>query len=67
MVQSVERQAVGFYSGHDLVVREFEPHMGLRSGSTEPAWDSLSPSVCPSPTCTCAHVKNYNMLFLYYI
>ena len=34
-----------FGSGHDLTVREFEPHIGLRTDSVEPAWDSLSPSL----------------------
>ena len=29
----------------------FKPHVGLCAGSTEPAWDSLSPPfLCPSPT-----------------
>ena len=30
----------------------FEYCMGLCTGSKEPAWGSLSPSLCPSPTCT---------------
>ena len=30
-------------SGHDLTVREIEPHAGLCPASAEPAWDSLSP------------------------
>ena len=34
-----------FGSGHDLTVREFEPHFGLCVDSTEPAWDSFSPSM----------------------
>ena len=33
---------LGFCSGHDLTDREFEPCIGLRSVSEEPAWDSLS-------------------------
>ena len=32
-------------SGHDLMVREFEPRVGLRADSAEPASDSLSPSL----------------------
>ena len=31
-----------FSSGHDLTVREFEPHIGLCTDGAEPAWDSLS-------------------------
>ena len=31
-----------FGSGHDLMVRGFEPHIGLCVGGAEPAWDSLS-------------------------
>ena len=30
---------------------ELEPHIGLHTDSAEPAWDPLSPSLCPSPTC----------------
>ena len=50
MSQSVKRPTLGFSSGHDLTVCEFEPHTGLCAVSTESAWDSLSPSplsVCP--------------------
>ena len=45
-------RASDFSSGHDLTVSEFEP---LRRGSVltaqslEPASDSVSPSLCPSP------------------
>ena len=49
MAQSVKRPTVGFSPGHDLPVREFEPHIGLRTGSEEPAWDSLSPSLSAPP------------------
>ena len=45
-------------SGHDLVVREIQPHVGLCTDSTEPAWDSFSHSLCPSPS-TCAPVGTY--------
>ena len=38
-----------FGSGHDLVIRESEPQSGLRPDRAEAAWDSLSPSLCPSP------------------
>ena len=33
---------LGFGSGHDLMVCEFEPCIGVCAGSVEPAWDSLS-------------------------
>ena len=48
------RGSVG--SGHDLTVREFEPHVGLCAASWEPGacvgfcvFFSLSLSLCPSP------------------
>ena len=31
-------------------VHEFEPHVGLCADSVQPAWDSLSFSLCPSFT-----------------
>ena len=50
MAQAVKRLALGLGSGHDLTVHEFEPHVGLCADRTEPAWDSLTPSLslCPS-------------------
>ena len=45
MDQLVERLIPDFSSGHDLTVPEFEPRIGLWADSTEPAWDSLSPSL----------------------
>ena len=36
-----------FGSGDDLRVRGFEPRVRLCADSTEPAWDSLSLSLCP--------------------
>ena len=44
----VKRMTLGFSSGHDLTAHGFEPHIGLRADSVEPAWDSLSPSLSPS-------------------
>ena len=41
-VQSVKRLTLGFGSGHDLAVREFELCVRVRAESVEPAWDSLS-------------------------
>ena len=42
MAQLVKRPTLGFSSGHDLTVHEFEPRTGLCADSVEPAWDSLS-------------------------
>ena len=52
MAQLVTRLTLGFSSGHDLTVREFEPGIGLRAGGAEPAWDSLSPSLSAPPPLT---------------
>ena len=43
--------ASDFDSGHDLMVLEFQPHIGLAAVSAEPSLDplSLSPSSPPSP------------------
>ena len=40
---SVKRPTLNFSSDLDLAVLEFQPHVGLRAVSVEPAWDSLSP------------------------
>ena len=47
--QSTEHLTLDFSSGHDFRVREMEPRMGLCTDSAEPAWDSLSVSLCPLP------------------
>ena len=49
MAQSVEHPALGFSSGHDLTVREFEPRIRLCAVSVEPAWDSLPALSAPTP------------------
>ena len=41
MAQPVKSLTPGFGSGHDLMVREFNPHAGLCADGAEPAWDSL--------------------------
>ena len=43
--QWVKHPTLGFCSGHDFTVHEFEPHVGLCAGSAEPGWDCLSPSL----------------------
>ena len=49
MAQLVEHLTLDFGSGHDLVVREIEPCVGLSADCVDPAWNSLPPSLCPSP------------------
>ena len=43
MAQLVKHPTLGFTSGHDLTVGEFEPHVGLCTDRVDPAWNSLSP------------------------
>ena len=40
--QSVKHPTLSFSLGHDLTVRESEPHMGIFIEGAGPAWDSLS-------------------------
>ena len=47
MAQLAKHLTLDFGSGHDLMIREFEPHMGLCADSAEPTWHSLS--LCISP------------------
>ena len=49
MAHLVKCPTLDFGSGHDLMVRENEPHIGICSGSTQPAWDSLSLSLSALP------------------
>ena len=42
MAQLVKCPTLDFSSGHDLVVHEFEPLIGLCTSSVELAWDSFS-------------------------
>ena len=42
VAQSVKCLTLGFSSGYDLVIGEFQPHIKLHADSAEPAWDSLS-------------------------
>ena len=44
-IQALKRLTLGFGSGHDLMVREFDPHIRLRAEGAEPAWDSFSLSL----------------------
>ena len=45
-------QASDFSSGHDLTVREFEPHVRLCADSAEPTSDPLSSSLSAPPPLT---------------
>ena len=45
----VKRPTPDLGSGHDLMVFEFQPLIGLCTDSVEPAWDSLSPSLSAPP------------------
>ena len=48
-----------FGSGDDLVVREFEPCLGLCADSSEPASESVSPSLsAPPPLTRCVSLKH---------
>ena len=58
MAQLVERPTLGFHSGHDLTVLEFEPCVGLSTDGAEPAWDPLSPSLSAHPSLTALSLKN---------
>ena len=49
MVQSVECLTLDFGSGHDLIICGMEPCIRLYADSTDPAWDSLSPSLSAPP------------------
>ena len=52
VAESVKRLTLDLGSGHDLIVCEFEPRIGFCADGMEPAWDSVSPSLCLS--CACA-------------
>ena len=48
VAQSVKHLTLGFGSGHDLMVHEFEP-CTISAGL---AWDSLFPSLSLCPSCS---------------
>ena len=68
VAQSVKCPTLDFGSDHDLMVSEMEPRVGALSA--EPAWDSLSPSLCSSSPCThepmharvCVHAHAHALL-----
>ena len=60
VAQSVKHLTLGFCSGHELMVCEFEPRIRLCAESVEPAWDSLSPSLS-APTLLALLSKQINL------
>ena len=57
VAQSVKHLTLDLSSDHDLRVHGIEPHVGLCAHSVQPAWDSLSPSLCPSAPLTIHKLK----------
>ena len=68
VAQSVECLTLGFGSGHDLTVHGFEPPHQALCGSTEPAWNSLSPSLSIPPPLMCTltlHLNKHQKLVIF--
>ena len=65
MAQSVEHPILGF--GMISRFRGFEPRVRLCADSAEPAWDSLSLSLCPSPAYAVSLSLKINKLFFFNI
>ena len=49
MAQLVPCPTLDLHLGHELIVRGFEPQVGLYADSSEPAWDSFFPSLSAPP------------------
>ena len=49
MAQLVKYLTLDFGSGHDLMIGDFKPHVGLCADSMEPDWDSLFLSLSVPP------------------
>ena len=54
MAQPVKHPTLDFGSGHNLMAPEIKPRVELHAVSAEPAWDSLTLPLCPSPTHACS-------------
>ena len=53
MAQLIKPLTLGLGSGHDLMVRGFQPDVSLHADSTEPVWVlSLFPSLSALPLCS---------------
>ena len=61
MAQLVKPPTPGFGSGHDLTVREIEPHIGLCADIVEHVWDSLSPSLSAPHLLMQAHTLSLSL------
>ena len=61
MVQWVKSLCFGMGSGHDLMVCETEPHIGLCADSVEPACDSVSLSLSAPPPLVCARALSLSL------
>lgn len=49
MAQSTKCLTFYFGLGCDPTAHEFEPYIRFCADGAEPSWDSVSPSLCPSP------------------
>ena len=49
VAQSVKHLTLDSGLGHDLMVHDTEPQVGIHTDSAEPAWDSLSPCLSAPP------------------
>ena len=59
MGSAVKHPTLGFRSGHDLTVHEFDPQVGLYADTVEPVSDSVSPSLsAPFPLAVYLSLKN---------
>ena len=54
VVESVKHLTLDFGSSQDLIVHGIESHIRLCADSTEPTWESLSPSFSLSLPCLCS-------------
>ena len=61
VAQLVKHRTLDFGSGHDLMVHEMEPHLGLCTDSMEPALDSLSPAISVPPHCVHMYVHTFSL------
>ena len=61
VAQTIKYRTLDLNSGHDLTVHELEPHIRLCPNGTEPAWDSVLPSLCPSPARVRSHVHTLSL------
>ena len=56
-------QAIDLSLGHDLMVCECKPHVGLRADRSEPAADSVSPSLPLSHSHSALSLSKINEYF----